>query len=179
MMYYLNFNESRELSGRYIKGVHTIPAGALEVSYQDFRSTIAKNNGTWSLRDDGSPMFTAFPDSTVDVAALIAEARYQHEAAGIVVGNMAIDTDRESQSKMTAAMLRADRDPSYTIDWKTGDGSFVTLEAALVTSIADLVDRYVQACFSREAELADALAKGTYSETDLASGWPVREYAQP
>lgn len=106
-------------------------------------------------------------------AGLIADARYRAETAGLTVNGIAVYTDRTTQNKLTAAALRASRDPSYTVDWKCSDGSFITLTAAQIIEVADAVGDYVQACYSREAELLTAVADGSYTPDLLEQGWPV------
>jgi len=80
--------------------------------------------------------------------AEIAQARYNAEIAGI----NGIRTDRESQSLITGAALKAMQDSTYTCMWKGVDG-FVELTAPQILAIADAVRAHVQGCFDREAEL--------------------------
>lgn len=102
----------------------------------------------------------------------IAAYRYDREVAGTNVGGFSVLTDRDTQMKLTAAALRAQRDPTYTVQWKQADGSFVMLTADQVVVIADSVGDYVQACFDREAALLVSLADGSYLEAMLSEGWP-------
>lgn len=105
----------------------------------------------------------------------IADRRYKAEIAGITVGGVAVYTDRTTQNKLTATAFRASRDPNYTVDWKTLDGSFVTLTADLILYVADAVGDYVQACYTREGILGYMLTNGTYTDSMLEEGWPARE----
>lgn len=112
------------------------------------------------------------PAESENYTAVIAKERYTRETAGVVVAGISVLTDRDTQSKLTAAAVRAQRDNNYTVDWKGADGKFVSLTASEIIVVADGVDDYVQACYSREAELLLNLAKGTYSEAMLVEGWP-------
>ncbi|HCL78934.1 MAG TPA: hypothetical protein DIC53_03080 [Synergistaceae bacterium] len=80
--------------------------------------------------------------------AEIASARFEAETEGI----NGIRTDRESQSLITGAALKAMQDNTYTCNWKGVDG-FVELTALQILAIADAVRAHVQGCFDREAEL--------------------------
>ncbi len=80
--------------------------------------------------------------------AEIASARFEAETAGID----GIRTDRESQSLITGAALKAMQDSTYSCRWKGVDG-FVELTAPQILAIADAVRAHVQSCFDREAEL--------------------------
>ena len=93
--------------------------------------------------------------------AEIAQARYNAETAGI----NAIRTDRESQSLITGAALKAMQDSTYSCRWKTESG-FVELTAPQILAIADAVRAHVQGCFDREAELV-ALIEAAESPEEL------------
>ena len=101
----------------------------------------------------------------------IAARRYEAETAGITVGGISFNTDRQSQSLITGAALSATRNPDYTVHWKTQDGP-VTLDADQLGAAADAVRDHVQACFDREFELLDAVADGSFDESMLDQGWP-------
>ena len=91
----------------------------------------------------------------------IAAARYETEIAGV----NGIRTDRESQALITGAVLKASMDSTYSCRWKTEAG-FVTLTAAQIIAVADVVREYVQACFDREGDLCD-LIDAAETEADL------------
>lgn len=93
----------------------------------------------------------------------IATARYEAEIAGV----NGIRTDRESQSLITGAALKASMDSTYSCRWKTEAG-FVTLTAAQIIAVADAVRAHVQSCFDREAELLP-LIEAAASEVELES----------
>jgi hypothetical protein len=88
--------------------------------------------------------------------AEIADARWKAETGGVTVGGMTVDTSRESQALITGAALAATLDDAYTCRWKAA-GGFVTLDAATILTVAAAVRQHVQACFDREAELAEQI----------------------
>ena len=96
----------------------------------------------------------------------IATARYNAEIAGI----NGIRTDRESQSLITGAALKAMQDSTYTCMWKGVDG-FVELTAPQILAIADSVRAHVQSCFDREAELLPLIEAATSQEELDAITW--------
>jgi hypothetical protein len=93
--------------------------------------------------------------------AEIANTRYEAEIAGV----NGIRTDRESQSLITGAALKASMDSNYSCRWKTEAG-FVTLTAAQIIAVADAVRAHVQSCFDHEAELLP-LIDASKNEADL------------
>ncbi len=95
----------------------------------------------------------------------IAAARYEAETAGIDVNGFTVRTDRESQSLITGAALKAMQDEKYSCRWKTESG-FVELTALQISAVADAVRTHVQACFDREAELV-ALIEAAESPEEL------------
>lgn len=110
--------------------------------------------------------------SKTDLLASIAAKRFTIETGGITVQGLAIDTSRDSQNLITGAALAADRDPAYSVKWKTA-GGFVELSSTQLLALADAVRKHVQACFNREADLATAVDAGTYQAAMLDQGWPV------
>ncbi len=146
--------------GKYLGGWdQNPPQGAVEVPYPppDARQG-------WTGEDWGA--VAATPET-------IAARRYQAETGGIVVSDMPVKTDRESQALFTgaalAAKIAADAGESYSVNWKTGAG-FVTLDGATILAVAQAVRAHVQACFDVEAVKLAALTAG--EPVDLEDGWP-------
>ena len=105
----------------------------------------------------------------------IATKRYAVETQGIVVDNMFINTERDSQGLITGATLSAFMDPTYVCRWKTPVG-FVELDAPTLITISQEMRKHVQSCFDREEQLLKALEAGTYTESMLEEGWPSGIY---
>jgi hypothetical protein len=108
-----------------------------------------------------------------DYKAQLADIRFQKETAGIVLdGGMVVRTDRESQALVTGAWSASQLNPDIVLDWKGANG-WVTLNATQIAQIAAVVTSHVQACFTWEKELAEALDDATDPSTvDLTVGWP-------
>lgn len=126
-------------------------------------------NIDWSSLSTAATKAAAAKQATIEA---IASARYEHETAGTTISGVAVFTDRATQMKLTGAAIRAERDPTYSVDWKQSDGTYVELNATQLITIADAVGDYVQACYSREAVLLAALVDGSYTDAALIDGWP-------
>lgn len=110
------------------------------------------------------------PEPTLDELkaqkkAAIAAARYTAETAGTTVGDVLIDTGRDSQALITGAALAAVIDGEYSLNWKTGAG-FIHLSAPEIIAVAQSVRAHVQSCFDRESELV-ALVDAAQTKEDL------------
>ena len=100
----------------------------------------------------------------------IAAARFEAETAGIDVNGFTVRTDRESQSLITGAALKAMQDSTYTCKWKGIDG-FVELTAPQIIAVADGVRQHVQGCFDHEAELLPLIEAATTEAELEAISW--------
>ena len=98
--------------------------------------------------------------------AEIAQARYNAEIAGVTINGVLIKTDRETQAVLTAACLQAYIDSGYSLNWKTGDGTFVSLPAEQIMAFGTAVREHVQSCFDHEAELLPLIEVAT-TEAEL------------
>lgn len=112
-----------------------------------------------------------------DIMPALADRRWQAEVGGTTVGGIPVSTDRESQSKLTAAFVQADKNPAFNIpNWKVAPGTFVTLDATTIIALGNAVTAHVQACFDREAELCNEILNAVddvdLAAIDINSGWP-------
>ena len=83
----------------------------------------------------------------------IASWRYQVEVGGITIGGATIRTDRESQSQLNAAYSSLTAGLVTSINWKSANGTFITLGVTEVAGIAKAVAEHVQASFTAEKAL--------------------------
>lgn len=121
------------------------------------------------LRDDAN-----LPALKVRLIAKLADVRYGHETAGIVVNGSMFKTDRESRALINDAYKSAMADATTTVPWKTVSG-FVTLDAEKIITARNAMFAYVQGCFAREqhfTELVDAAETvADLTGIDIAEGW--------
>lgn len=101
--------------------------------------------------------------------AELAALRYEKEVSGITVGDSVVETDRLSQSMLSGAFIACQLEPTREIDWK-GKNGWVKLNASQIAAISAVVANHVQACFTREKELSEALDNEI--TTDISTGWP-------
>ena len=114
-----------------------------------------------------APVFVISLEELKNVKKIeIAQARYNAEIAGVIINGVLIKTDRETQAVLTAACLQAYIDSGYSLNWKTGDGTFVSLLAEQIMTFGTAVRAHVQSCFDREADLCD-LIDAAETEADL------------
>lgn len=108
----------------------------------------------------------------------VAAKRWQQEIGGITINNVGYATDRESQTKYTAIEVAITHaDPlTWSINWKTSSGTFITLNAEEMMVIIDDIEQYIQDCFNKEYELQQQINACTTIEQVMAidynTGWP-------
>ena len=94
----------------------------------------------------------------------IALWRYEQETKGIVVNNKFFSTTRESQAALTAAFTSLKEGFISSVNWKTLNGTFVSLNLSEITTIAQAVVNHVQLCFDKEAEYLNLVKNATTIE---------------
>jgi hypothetical protein len=103
------------------------------------------------------------PEPELDKIAILENHRWAMENGGIEVGEIHIQTDRETRANLIGARILARENPDYSIQWKTMDG-FVTLNADQIIYAADLAAAHVQACFAAESAVMQNIAELTSIE---------------
>jgi len=119
---------------------------------------------------DGSKWVLDLDKLKAEKRAKISEARWRAETGGITLNGMEIATDRESQALLAGAVLKAQDDPSYTVNWKARNGWF-QLNAATLIAIANAVRAHVQKCFDKEKQLTEKIMAATSIEELEAIKW--------
>lgn len=117
-------------------------------------------------QDDGTykVLHSIEDKSGIDLKSLIrrkiAEKRLSVEMGGVMYQGVLIPTDRNTQSVLTSMNLRSDRDPTYTEQFKVGEGTWITLDREKIVEIGNQVFNHVSWCFAREKELNALLDSG-------------------
>lgn len=97
--------------------------------------------------------------------AYAAQKRYQVETGGMTFMGMPIPTDRETQAKLSGAVVAFQAGAlTGSIDWKTAAG-WVQLDQTAVTGLASAVAAHVQAAFSSEKSVSAAIDAETITTT--------------
>lgn len=113
------------------------------------------------------------PPTRAELAARVAQLRWQAETGGITIAGLSVATDDRSKMMVMGARMIADANPAFTTQWKAGDG-FVTIDAPTIIAMSDAIFAHVDACFAAEAELRakiEADEVTTLDEVD-AFAWP-------
>lgn len=171
-----------DLDGRptayYNTSIHApeqIPGEAIEISDEDYAA----------LREVKTRRFVNGevvdgPEPSPDLYEYAASRRWEAEMGGIVIdlggGNsIAVPTDDRTRGVLTAAWAKATADANYEVaNWKIAHGTYVTLPSATIIAIASAVEAHVQACFSINKAVDDAIAAETITTTAEidAAAWP-------
>ena len=94
--------------------------------------------------------------------------RYYQEVGGITVLDLDVRTDRLTVDRIYQSRILAKEDAAFTTDWKLGDGSFVTLDATTIITIADAVTQHLKDSFSKEKTINEQIDTASTIE-DLKS----------
>lgn len=131
-------------------------------------------DGEWSQRW----MVVDLPleEAKQSLLAELAAKRWDRETAGVTVEGMPIKTDRESQALLTTVYFKAKLDPNFTVVWKAAPGVHVPVTGTQLVEVGDVAFAHVQACFAREAELADLITgvvdHSALDAIDIDEDWP-------
>lgn len=106
---------------------------------------------------------------------VVTTRRFDHETKGIEINGAYVATDRDSQAKINGAFNLASYNLDTTIDFKGANG-WVALSGAEMLGIGVAVGRHVQACFSKERALHEAIDAcedlAALELIDIEAGWP-------
>jgi hypothetical protein len=160
---------------RLAKGIRPIVDGDVPYGYKATGSSL-----TWDTQTVTRVYTTeAIPLADLKAAkqSALARRRWQAEEGGTTLGGQPLATDRTTQTKLTAAYIKASADSEYTIPaWKSGPGIFSALDAATIIAAADAIEAHVQACFANEAALSGEIDAATtiaeLSAVDIEASWP-------
>jgi hypothetical protein len=99
------------------------------------------------------PSVEILADLKVDRRAEFAAIRYDEEVGGITYNGVRMHTDRESQSKYTAAIVALTATQQYPPVWKGIDGWLAISSAEDLMGLATAVNAHVAALYVKEAAL--------------------------
>jgi hypothetical protein len=155
------------------------PGDAVEVADSVF-ADFSGSPPAGKLRGAGANGLPAWvdppPPTKTGRLADLAAYRFARETAGIYFKASAAltpspyATDRDAQSKIIGASVRAAAGKLPGVLWKCMDGSFVPLTAADVIALADAAVTYVATCYAHEGALAAQIEAG--GTPDITAGWP-------
>ncbi|MBX8811211.1 DUF4376 domain-containing protein [Ochrobactrum sp. MR34] len=101
------------------------------------------------------------PPTSHELRSLAAQKRWEKEVGGITLSGLVVHTDDRSKIMISGARVAAEADRNFTTQWKGADGSFVTLDAAMIVAISNAVSNHVSNCFALEAQVLAQIEAGT------------------
>jgi len=100
----------------------------------------------------------------------------EHESNGVMYNNNRFATDKDSQIKYLGILLSSMLDPNYTVNFKTLDKTYVTLNAQQVNELCMSVQGHIQSCFNNDSFLTQQIMNSTVvadlDNINLNIGWP-------
>lgn len=103
----------------------------------------------------------------------IAKWRYAQETRGVVYQGVAVATDRTTQAQIASTFLSLKEGLLATVDWKSLDGTFHTLDFPAFAALAVAVAQHVQSAFTDEKGLLAQVAAAQTKEDVLAIALPA------
>lgn len=138
---------------------------------------LREENGVWVSSDDA--IVQAIIDSFDPVVQqqesiwnAIKVERDRRQELGVVVNGLRFHSDEKSRIQQLGLVMMGENIPQG-LQWKTMDGTFVTMTQALAQQIFAATAAYDQAVFAvAEAHKASAFALPNPAEYDYSLGWP-------
>jgi len=149
--------------------IHIPASRAGELSFFD---TVEEFLPTMGLLDTQDPSYIppttpATDEDRLAKKASFANQRYRDEFAGFTdpTSGMFVRTDERTRTLLNAASLRASADPTYEVaNWKTAEGTFITLTNAMILALDQAVRDFIAAQFAKEATLSAQIDSATTIE---------------
>lgn len=157
----------------------SLPADIIEVPIDDYFSAMDRNPGdTLDVVDSRvvvvqkpAPTATEIKDEKWD--AIKAERDHRTENGGYKVGTKWFHSDQKSRSQQLGLVLLGANIPAG-LQWKTMDGSFVTMTQQLAGQILAAGAASDQAIFAAaETHKAAMEASNDPASYDFSAGWPA------
>lgn len=178
-MYY-----SKMTNGFYEAKIHgdDIPSDAVEISYETYAALLqAQSVGKQVAADDNGHPIAIDPPQTVRTKASllseVANARWQIETGGLIIADVPIATDRESQAQLISAYTSLKGGLIADTHWKAADGSFTLVTLTEIEPVAQTVAAHVRACFAAEQVHSEAIStletQAELDAYDIHTGWPL------
>lgn len=104
--------------------------------------------------------------SVPNLPAYAARKRWEKEVGGMEVNGLSVATDDRSKTMISGARVAAQNDPQFSTQWKTADGTFTSINAAVVIAISDAMLAHVSNCFAIEAQVLAEIEAGTITTVE-------------
>lgn len=132
--------------------------GSENKSYWDILDQITNvketyNTNPWQTKTPEE----SFIDKKQKAKKKLALTRWLKEIGGVSYLDKTFDTDNNSQSKVLAAYIISSQEPNFTCNWKTKDGTFVSLNNQDIITLLGIIRSHVQTVFDWEASIKTQL----------------------
>lgn len=169
---------SKTTGGFYDEAIHgeNIPADAVEISAEEHASLLAgQSSGKLIVADEtGHPVLADLPRPTAAhvLERIKSERDRRTEQGGYKVGAHWFHSDKKSRSQQLGLVLLGANIPA-NLQWKTMDGTFVTMTQTLAQQILAAGAASDQAIFAAaEAHRQAMEASADPAAYDFSTGWP-------
>lgn len=114
------------------------------------------------IYDDGLCQPVIIPEEEIKRQKKVANsaARYAKETSGVDYEGHLILTEREDINIFNSAMEKIRRGLVEAIEWKCGDGSYLTLTTDNISDIEILILTHIQGSFAKEKYYNDLIDQG-------------------
>lgn len=175
---------SKSTGGFYSYAIHgdNMPRDSVEISEEDHAALmLAQANGKKISGDsNGQPVAIDAPKPKRTQSSLlneVADKRWKIETGGIIVSDVPIKTDRESQAQLSSVYISLKSGLIESTPWKAADGSFSMVAMEDIEPIAKAVAVHVSACFTAEKTHIESISElhyqGALDRYDTDAGWPA------
>lgn len=169
---------SKTTRGFYDRAIHgdNIPGDAIEVAAEEYAALLeGQSDGKLIVADSDGRLVLADPPapSAAEIWEWIkAERDRRTETGGYKVSDRWFHSDQKSRSQQLGLVLLSAGIPAG-LQWKTMDGSFVTMTQTLAQQILGAAAASDQAIFAAaEAHKAAMEASADPAAYDFSTGWP-------
>ena len=168
---------SKSTGGFYDRAIHSdnIPADAVEITEAEHAALIeGQSQGKRIVADgNGFPILVDPPKPTAaDIWEKIKAERDRRMVGGVKVGAKWFHSDDSSRIQQMGLVMMGASIPA-NLQWKTMDGSFITMTQALASQVFQAVAASDQAVFTvAEQHKAAMEASADPSTYDFSTGWP-------
>lgn len=168
---------SAQTCGFYDRAIHgdNVPSDAVEITKEEHAALIAgQSNGKRIVADEnGKPVAVDPPKPTADdIWQCIKAERDRRKAGGVKVGAKWFHSDDASRIQQMGLVMMGASIPA-NLQWKTMDGSFITMTQALASQVFQAVATSDHAVFTAaETHRATMEASADPASYDYSTGWP-------
>lgn len=169
---------SKSTGGFYDEAIHgdSIPADAVEITAEEHTLLLqGQSSGQAIVADaEGRPALGGLPKATASqIWEAIKSQRDRRKAGGVKVGAKWFHSDDASRIQQMGLVMMGAGIPA-NLQWKTMDGSFITMTQTLASQVFQAVAANDQAVFTvAEGHRVAMEASADPTSYDYSTGWPA------